>query len=115
MKKGTSRNIAKGVLVVFLLPVLVGFFWLEVSVGASFVWGALVGYVSPSQSQIVGGLILMTLTIAGPASSVVVVCRTRHRSMSNFDRLFRVEGFGLFIAIPLVCLGVFVLAAGSII
>jgi hypothetical protein len=115
MKRGRSSKIAKGVLVSLLLPVLIGVFWLEVSVGASFVWGALVGYVSPSQPQIFGGLILMMLTVAGPASSVVVACKTRHQSMNTLDRLFRVECLGLLIAVPLVCLGVCVVAAGSII
>ena len=35
--------------------------------------------------------------------------------MGNVDRLFRVECFGLLIAVPLVCLGIFIAAAGSII
>jgi hypothetical protein len=114
MSKG-RMNVAKRVLVAILLPVLVGFFWLEVAIGASFTWGAFVGYVSPSQPQVLGGILLMIATIAGPASSVAILWVTRLQSMNNIDRLFHVECLGLLVAAPLVCLGVFILVAGSII
>jgi ABC-type phosphate transport system permease subunit len=110
-----TTNIAKGVLVTILAPVLVFFFWLEVNIGASFTWGEFVGYVSPSHPQILGGVLMAIAAIAGPLSSVAVVWATGRRRMRTIDRLCRLECVGLLIAVPLVCMGVFILAIGSII
>jgi hypothetical protein len=115
MRMQPPTNIARGVLAVVLVPVLVFFLWLEVAIGTSFAWGELVGYVSPSHPQFLWGVLMLIATITGPLSSIVVVWSTGHRSMSNVDRLLYLEGVGLLIAIPLVVLGVLLIAATSFI
>lgn len=95
-----------------LFPVLIFTLWLEVEAGVSFTWGALVGYVSPSQPHVVAGMLLGAGTIIGPMSTIATTCWSRCRSMNNVERLLRVEVFGLMIALPVVAYWI-VIALGA--
>jgi hypothetical protein len=113
MSEQAHRQLGRTSLAILLLPVLAGFLWLEVVIGTEFTWQAVVGYVSPSQPSIAGGIIGTVATSAGPIVTVILTLTAKSKALNNTDRLLRIESWGISVAVPIALFGLVFTAMGS--
>ena len=106
MNEHRHRQPGRAALAVVLLPVLVGFLWLEVEIGTQFTWQAVIGYVSPGHPSIAGGIIGTVATSAGPIVAVILMLTSKRTGLSNTNRLLWIESWGILVAAPIVLIGI---------
>lgn len=105
MKVPPIREIVNYTKFVTLAILAVLSLWIEVGVGVQLAWDSLVGYVASNSPDVIPGVVLIFLSIAGPISLVFWTWKTHKLDVNVIERGSIIFGRVLLVTGPIAIVG----------